>query len=143
MVIRRSHPGDMPQLTAIWLQASLHADESLPAAIWWHRQETVRKQLEKGTDIWVADNENHLVGFIAVKADELLELYVEPCHEGEWLAEALLNTARRSRSTIFHRACVDHLDEIAFYERQGFKIKDRQTHPIWRLEEYIMEYPAS
>lgn len=138
-MIRRCQPSDMPQLADIWLKASLHADESLPAAIWWHRQEAVRKQLENGTDIWIADHANRMVGFIAVKADELLELYVEPCHEKEWLAEALLNMALRSRATVFHRACVDHLDEIAFYERQGFKIKDLQTHPVWRLEEYIME----
>lgn len=139
MVIRRSESTDMPLLASIWLQISLHADECLPAALWWHRQEAVRKQLEQGTDIWVAADADHLVGFVAIKADELLELYVEPCREKEMLAEELLSIVKRRHQTIYHRACVNHHEEIAFYTRQGFRIKESQMHPIWLLEEYIME----
>ncbi|WP_024870945.1 GNAT family N-acetyltransferase [Tolumonas lignilytica] len=139
MVIRRSEPQDMPQLTAIWLQASLHADEFLPAATWWHRQESMRKQLECGTEVWVADDEDHLVGFVALKADELLELYVEPTCPRQQLAEELLGLVKRHHPILYHRACADHVDEIEFYQKQGFKIKEAHKHPVWQLDEYWME----
>ena len=139
MVIRRSEPQDMPQLTAIWLQASLHADDFLPAATWWHRQESMRKQLECGTEVWVADDEDHLVGFVALNADELLELSGEPTCRRQQLAEELLYLAKKHHPVLYHRASAECPDEVDFFKSQGFEIKEAHKHPVWQLEEYWME----
>ena len=42
MLIRRCVAEDMPKLLEIWLQATLHAYDYLPAAAWWPRQEQLR-----------------------------------------------------------------------------------------------------
>ena len=139
MVIRRSNPQDMSKISEIWLQASLFADEGLPAAFWWHRQETVRKQMEDGSELWVADENDQLVGFVAMKADELIELYVDPSYQSQSLAEALLHLVKRNYPVVRHRAYAEHPEEIAFYEQHGFRIKESQIHPVWHVEELLME----
>ncbi len=55
MLIRRCVAEDMPKLLEIWLQATLHAHDYLPAAAWWPRQELMRQRLQATDDIWVVE----------------------------------------------------------------------------------------
>ena len=55
MLIRRCLVEDMPKLLEIWLQATLHAHDYLPAAAWWPRQEQLRQRLQATDDIWVVE----------------------------------------------------------------------------------------
>ena len=109
MLIRRCVAEDMPQLLEIWLQATLHAHDYLPAAVWWPRQEALRQRLQQSADIWVVarSSDEHedlasikgpiplpthtgVVGFMAIQEDELLALYLLPEHQNQGMGSLLL-----------------------------------------------------
>jgi putative acetyltransferase len=74
-------------------------------------------------DVWVAELEGRIAGFIAI-GDELVEhLYVQPEHQGAGIGRALLDRAKELRPTgfrlwVFQR----NAGARAFYEARGLRL---------------------
>lgn len=139
-MIRLRRPEDMTQLIAIWRQASVYADEYMPAAVWWYRQEQIVKQLEADTEVWIQfDTNNEMIGFLAIRSNEIIELFVRPEYRGVAQTQELMDWVRTHYPVLYHRVCVENHQEVEFYLQQGFSIKETRVHPIWKLEEHWME----
>lgn len=139
-MIRLRRPEDMSELIAVWRQSSVYADEYMPAATWWYRQEMMIKQLESDTEVWIQFNaKNEMMGFLALKSNEIIELFIRPECVGLVQAVELLDWVRSHYPILYHRVCVDNRDEVEFYLNQGFAIKETRIHPVWKLEEHWME----
>lgn len=141
MVIRPHRQEDMPVLLEIWLQASLHAYDELPAALWWPHQEAMRDRFLAGSEIWVLEQGCQIKGFAALQGDELLALYVHPEFQGHGLGAALLYQLKRCHPYLWLRVCTRNTDIIAFYRYQGFSCCGEQKDPVTGLPEWLMECP--
>jgi len=139
MLIRRCQEADMPHLLEIWLQATLHAFDSLPAAFWWPRQEAMRAQLEAGAEIWVIEQARQVIAFMALKDNEVLALYVRPDHQGEGMGSALLSLAHRRRNSLYLWVGVQNTDAVRYYQERGFRIRREQKGCPQGFDEYLME----
>lgn len=159
MLIRRCVAEDMPQLLEIWLQATLHAHDYLPAAVWWPRQEALRQRLQQSADIWVVarSSDEHedlasikgpiplpthtgVVGFMAIQEDELLALYLLPEHQNQGMGTLLLELGQQYHDYLFLNVCVPNGDAIRFYQQHGFRIVRECRDPLNACDEYRMEY---
>ncbi len=159
MLIRRCVAEDMPQLLEIWLQATLHAHDYLPAAVWWPRQEALHQRLQASADIWVvARSETErdegasgkgpvalpshagVVGFMAIHADELLALYMLPECQHQGMGSLLLKLGQQYHDFLSLTVCIPNGDAIAFYQRHGFRIIKECHDPVAACDEYLMEY---
>lgn len=157
MLIRPCVDEDMPRLLEIWMQATLHAHDLLPAAMWWPRQEAMRRRLQDGAEIWVVEplafeierspvadtsslNEHSVVGFMAIKDEELLALYVHPEFQGAGIGSMLIGLAQHNHRFLYLHVCIRNDEAVRFYQKHGFRpvreIKEAQTG----CDEYLMEY---
>lgn len=139
MLIRRCQEADMPHLLEIWLQATLHAFDALPAAFWWPRQEAMRARLEAGAEIWVIEQASQVIAFMALKDNEVLALYVRPDRQGEGMGSALLSLARRRRHSLYLWVGVQNTEAVRYYQERGFRIRREQKGRPQGLDEYLME----
>ncbi len=72
-------------------------------------------------DVWVADRENALVGFLAIKGSYIDRLYVSPDAQRIGIGEALLKQAMRlSPAGLELHTHQKNLVARAFYEKHGF-----------------------
>ena len=76
-------------------------------------------------EVWVADADGRVVGFIAFAGGRVNHLYVAPPHQGRGVGSALLAVARRSSPSLELWAFEANTEAIAFYERRGFRIVER------------------
>ncbi len=156
MLIRRCVAEDMPQLLEIWLQATLHAHDFLPAAAWWPRQEAMRLQLQQCQDIWVVESQSEavlactlkgaasqpqqVVGFMAIDGDELLALYVHPESQQQGLGATLIGLAQQYHAHLTLRVCALNTEAVQFYRRHGFRVSREFRQADSPCDEYLMEY---
>ncbi len=140
MLIRRCQEADMPQLLEIWLQATLHAFDALPVAFWWPRQEALRARLEAGAEIWVIEQAETVIAFLALQDAEVLALYVRPERQGEGLGTALLDLARSRCHSLFLWVGVQNRDAVRYYQARGFHIRREQQGRPQGCNEYLMEF---
>jgi GNAT superfamily N-acetyltransferase len=89
----------------------------------------VAARIRESDEVWVAELDGRLVGFIAVEhsrtldADVLERIYVEPAEQGQGIGAALLDKAKERRPGGIH-LWVFQKNEGArrFYERHGFQL---------------------
>jgi putative acetyltransferase len=73
-------------------------------------------------DLWVAEVEGTLAGFIAFREGWVNHLYVAPQFQGRGVGSTLLEVAQRRSPTLQLWAFEVNRPAIAFYERRGFRI---------------------
>ena len=89
----------------------------------------VAARIRESDEVWLAERDGRLVGFLAVehstnlRADVLERLYVEPAEQGRGIGTALLDKAKELRPDGLH-LWVFQKNEGArrFYERHGFHL---------------------
>lgn len=74
-----------------------------------------------GSTIWLAEVNNHLIGFAAAKGEWLDHLYIEPAWHGRGVGSALLLTVQEGRSRLDLWTFQQNAAARRFYETRGFK----------------------
>jgi putative acetyltransferase len=76
-------------------------------------------------DVWAAEVENVVAGFIAFGNGWVNQLYVAPQFQGQGVGSELLAMAQRSSPTLQLWAFEVNQPAIRFYERRGFRVVQR------------------
>lgn len=125
-VVRPATAAAAPEVAAVFLAARRDALPYLPAL---HRDDETRGWIAgvvlPRSDVWVAELDGVIVGFLAVTADRLDHLYVRPGYYRRGIGDRLLTKAkeispRRLRLFTFQR----NGRARAFYEARGFVAVD-------------------
>ena len=129
MILRRitevelAAPGLLESIVRVWRDArrrrlqfllDLHdADED---------GDYIARVLLPANEIWVAESDDGLVGFIAFAPGWVNQLYVAPKHQGRGVGTALLALAQRGNATLHLWAFKVNVEAIEFYRRRGFRV---------------------
>jgi putative acetyltransferase len=125
MKIRLYEPKYLEEIVQLWYktwnQTFTDIQHPQPYSAW---KERFCNDLAIRGEVWVAELENHIVGFIVViKAEEELnQIFVDPMYQNKGVGSALINKAKEispKRLKLYtlqqnQRACL-------FYEKHGFK----------------------
>jgi GNAT superfamily N-acetyltransferase len=120
--VRRAQPADAGEVADIGLAARAAA---LPTVRWAHSPEQVRAWIA-GTllprgGVWVAVDEELILGFIALHGDWVEQLYLRPGHWRRGIGTTLLGHAKSLSPSGLRLWCFQcNLPARAFYEAQGF-----------------------
>jgi len=125
MRIRCATDADAPAIGAVFVRARDEMtylpripDEDRPLLGDWF--------LERA-ELWVAEADGRVVGFVGIADDELAHLYTDPPFQNRGVGSALLEHARTLRPGGLHLWVFQENDRARrFYERSGFRL-DRLT----------------
>jgi GNAT superfamily N-acetyltransferase len=102
-------------------------DAALPSVRWAHTPDQVRGWIEavllpRG-GVWLAEREGAALGYMALHADWVEQLYIRPEHWRQGVGSALLGHAKRHRPAGLRLWCFQvNAAARAFYEAQGFAV---------------------
>ena len=124
--IRRYGSADFDAVNDLWRRSRLRAFPDLQARKG-HTPEEDREYFRDVVlvrhDVWVAELDGRVAGFLAIAGDFIDQLYVDPDHQRKGLGRALIAHARGlSPSGLRLFTFQINHDGRAFYESQGFVV---------------------
>ena len=124
--IRGYEPADFDGVNDLWRRSRLRAFPDLQARTG-HTAEEDREYFRDVVlvrhDVWVAELDGRVAGFLAIAGDFIDQLYVDPDHQRKGLGRALIAHARElSPSGLRLFTFQINHDGRAFYESQGFLV---------------------
>ncbi len=94
--------------------------------------ELIAESIRENDEVWVAEDEGRLLGFLAIEHSTNLEapvlerLYVEPADQRSGVGSVLLDRAKELRPEGLHLWVFQkNTGAIRFYERHGFRLVRR------------------
>jgi len=123
-IVREYKRQDFDAVTILWRVAR---EKSLPdfqrekGHFFYEDQEYFRDQILRKNKVWVAESDNHILAFIAIKDDFIDQLFIHPAHWRQGIGETLLNFARtKSPDHLWLYTLQVNVIARAFYEKNGF-----------------------
>ena len=138
-MIRKHSPEDLDQIIDIWSQASALAHPFLNANF----VEKVRHDMTHlyipGSDTWVYETDEGIVGFISMIGNEIGGLFVRPNSHSKGIGSTLVNFIKEQHDTLEVEVFENNSIGRAFYAKYGFKqIKqyhhEQSGHEVLRLQ---------
>lgn len=122
--IRRYGSGDFDGVNDLWRRARVHALPEFQARKGYtadQDREYFRRVILVRDELWVAERDGVLAGFMAIAGDFIDQLYVAPEHQRGGVGRALIAHARRlSPSGLRLYTLQENVNARAFYEADGF-----------------------
>ena len=133
--VRAFAPGDLGRTMDLWLAANLDAHAFVPAAYWREHLDEVAVALPK-SEVWVYEEGGAIRGFLGLVGDFIAGLFVEAESRSCGVGGALLAHAKLRRPALALCVFEENARARAFYEREGFTLRERRMSdcpPHWEL----------
>jgi putative acetyltransferase len=128
MQLRPYRDSDFDELANAWRAASVVAHPFLTPDFLDAEVESIREVYLPAADAWVAEQDGHLVGFLALLGSEVGALFVHPKAWGQGLGRALLAKAVELKGDLTLRVFAENQVGLAFYTKAGFEETGRERH---------------
>jgi GNAT superfamily N-acetyltransferase len=124
MLIREYNPGDFDAVTILWRVAR---ERSLPefqrekGHFFYEDQNYFKDQILKKNKVWVVEENDRVIAFMAMENEFIDQLFVHPDHWRQGVGKALLDFARKqSPEHLWLYTLQVNANARAFYEKNGF-----------------------
>ena len=134
LTLRKAKPCDCDDISEIWFAASLRAHDFLPSRYWWERQEALQRLYQDKAEVWVAEVDQQVCGFLALVEHKLIALFVAPSWQNKGIGSQLLELAKSLRPRLELHLFADNTSALSFYLRHRFEI-------LWKRPERYTGYP--
>lgn len=123
-MIRKHTPKDLNLILDIWYQASTLAHPFLDDAFVEQVKTAMRDMYVPGSETWVYEQNNNILGFISMMDNEIGGLFVLPNQHGKGIGTQLLNYIKPNYKNLEVEVFEKNNIGRRFYDKKGFK----QTH---------------
>lgn len=127
-MIRKHKEQDLDQIIDVWHQSSTLAHPFLDSAF----VEKVRSDMTNlyipGSDTWVYEVNDSIVGFISMIGHEIGGLFVLPDNHSKGIGTALVDFIKEKHSTLEVEVFEKNHIGRAFYDKYGFKQMKNYYH---------------
>ena len=139
ITIRSEQQGDLPAISAIWLEGNCQAHPFIPSAYWLAKQAEVEQALPQA-ELWLAEAAGEVVGFCGLQEDWLAGIFVRAAWRSQGVGKALLQQAKAKHRQLALAVYAKNQRALQFYLREGFQIQqegvDEETgeaeyHLVW------------
>jgi putative acetyltransferase len=125
--IRTAHEADFDALTDLWEQSARSSHAFMDDEEFAHQRPRVRDLLLPSMDVWVAEGDGELLGFVGARDSVVELLYIAPAHQGRGLGGTLLSYVDGGSGPRSVEVYADNTAGVAFYRSQGFVEQHRYT----------------
>lgn len=119
-VIRKYDPHDLGELLSVWYDAAKLAHPFSTAEKLDQERRDISEKFLPMAETWVFEDEQQVVGFIALLGNEVGGIFVSPTRHGHGIGRALMDHARAGRDHLELEVFEDNEIGRAFYDAYGF-----------------------
>lgn len=143
-MIRKYTKEDLEQVMKIWLETNVEAHAFIPKAYWEGRyemvKETVASSLESEVQIFVAEDEGKIKGFIGLLDGYIEGLFVNKEWQKKGIGYQLVEHAKKDYTELSLKVYEKNEKAIAFYKRQGFEVIEQDYEEATNESEFLMKF---
>lgn len=137
--IRKYRETDVESVLSAWENTQKLAHPFLPEDFQNQEKINIRELYLPNADTWVVEDDNQVVGFIALIGNEIGGLFVQPTHHGRKLGKMMVDKAQELHGDIVVEVFEKNSIGRKFYSQYGFtfleeKVHDQTGEPLLRLE---------
>lgn len=129
---------DLDKIMEIWLEGNLQAHAFVGAEYWKKNFESVQSVLPNA-EVYVYEEEGEILGVIGMDADYIAGLFVKSEYRGQGIGRQLIETVKPKKRLSLH-VYEKNTDAVAFYQAEGFKVKQSMTENETGETEYLMVF---
>ncbi len=127
-MIRKHTPKDLDTIMSIWLESSTLAHPFLDATFVEKVNHDMRTMYIPGSETWVYEEENTIVGFISMIGNEIGGLFVVPNHHSKGIGTQLVNFVKEFHKELEVEVFEKNVIGRAFYDKYGFILIHKFMH---------------
>jgi GNAT superfamily N-acetyltransferase len=128
LLIRPARPDEYDTVARVWMESWVSTGlEEASDALLAKLQARVRREIDNGWSLFVADDEGQLAAMLALHLPQLYldQLFVAPDHQGQSLGRRLLAFTREKMPDEIWLRCVRENEKAwRWYEREGFVLEE-------------------
>lgn len=129
---------DFKRLADIWLSSSIKAHYFIAQNYWENNKLKIQQEYLPNAEIYVAEIEGNVYGFIALIENKVAAIFVAPNYQGRGIGRLLIHYAKKTKTTLLLHVYQDNKKSIKFYELNGFKILKEAIDDETKAKEFIM-----
>lgn len=139
-MIRKYKKEDLERIVDIWLEASIIAHNFIPKTYWEDNVSNMRDIYIPASDTYVflSEEPSEVKGFISLIDNHIAAIFVSPADQGQGIGKELIAHAKTLHRSLTLAVYSDNLNSVAFYQKQGFRIKEEQVDENTGCDELIM-----
>lgn len=119
---------DIDAVISVWRAASAVAHPFLSDAFIDQEEQNIRDIYVQHAETWVVELAGEVVGFISLIENEIGGLFLKPDVHGRGLGQAMVDLAFEQKGPLKLEVFEKNQIGRRFYDRYGFKFKDRRLH---------------
>ena len=139
-MIRPYRDTDLSQLLEVWYSASLVGHPFLDRTFFEQERQRIREVYLPEAETWIFEQDDVVVGFIALIGNEVGGLFVDPNYHSQGIGRVLMDHARSMRPILELNVFEDNRVGRAFYERYGFQQVDEHMNVKTGLKELRLRF---
>jgi len=127
-IVRKYNTSDLDGVLSAWENASKIAHPFLKEDF----QSQVRKDIPElylpNADTWVVEDNNQVVGFIALIGNEVGAIFLQPKHQGKKMGKLMMDKAQELHGDLEVEVFVKNSIGRNFYSQYGFNLIEEKIH---------------
>ncbi len=136
-MIRKFENNDINSIMQIWKNENIKSHNFISKEYWENNYDYVKEVLPSA-EIYVYIYEKNIVGFIGLNENYIEGIFVDTNNQCKGIGTALLNIAKKSRTTLTLNVYEKNKNAIKFYEKNGFSITSRNIDMNTNETEFMM-----
>jgi len=140
-LIRPARAEEYDEIARVWMESWVSTGlEEASNFLLANLRARVRREIENGWSLFVADDDGNLVAMLALHLPKLYldQLFVAPNYQGRSLGRKLMPFTRTQLPDEIHLRCVRENEKAwRWYEREGFVFEKEQVEP---MTGFMMKY---
>ena len=127
-IIRQYKDTDLEAVLSSWENSQKIAHPFLPKDFQTQEMINIQKIYLPNADTWVIEEDNIVVGFIALIGNEVGGLFLQPTHHGKKLGKMMMDKAQELHRDLVVDVFEKNLIGYDFYTKYGFKLVEDKVH---------------
>lgn len=140
MDIREAKEEEFDELTNLWLDSSLEAHSFISADYWLENKEVIKGLYFPLSENLIILANGRVKGFVSMMGNYLSALFLFPDSQGLGYGRKLIEYVKRDRKIIQLKVYEKNEQACRFYERNGFKFKEKTIDEATDEKEWLMEW---
>lgn len=142
MLIRKIKEDEAGLLSQLWLRTSILTHDFIPVSHWKNHVSDMENIYLQKSEVYVAEEQNQVVGFIALVENHLAAFFVDSNQQGKGIGSLLLKQAKEVRPSLTLNVYQKNHNSVQCYLAKKFKIIDNSKDELTGELEDMMQWNA-